>query len=462
MGEWGIIQQLINKLGHGKVLNGDALKARYSHIWEMDRPLQAKAVLLPGTTEDLVTIMKTCYQFGQSVVVHGGLTNLVGSTQSSIHEMVISMEKMNRVLEVDEKNRTLTAEAGAILETVQLAALNKDLMFPLNFGAKGSAQIGGAISTNAGGLKVFKYGMTRNLVLGLEVVLADGRVINSMKKLIKDNTGYDLKQLFIGAEGTLGIITKAVLKLIEKPKSRNSALLAFKDYGMVVKTLRWLESSLAGTLSAYEVLWQVTYRPMAAAVFGNSLPLGQDFPFYVLMETSGADQEKDRQCLEDLISDAMDKEMISDAILSDSPSQQEQLWELREHMDHVVAICEHDQHFDISLPIGQIEEFVQGVLKELNKLPFVRECYVFGHMADGNIHLIVDKTKGGEETVRQVNEAVYAPIQSFLGSVSAEHGIGLHKKAYLHYSRSPEEIGLMQSIKQMMDPRGILNPGKIL
>jgi FAD/FMN-containing dehydrogenase len=462
MEEWGIIQQLINKLGHGKVLTGDALKARYSHIWEMDRPIQAKALLLPDSTEDLSAIMKTCYQFGQPVVVHGGLTNLVGSTQSSLQDVVISMEKMNRILEVDEENRTLTVEAGAILESVQLAALEKDLMFPLNFGAKGSAQIGGAISTNAGGLKVFKYGMTRNLVMGLEVVLADGRVINSLKKLIKDNTGYDLKQLFIGAEGTLGVITKAVLKLIEKPKSRNSALLAFKDYTRVVKTLRWLESSLTGTLSAYEVLWQVTYRPMAAAVFGINLPLAPDFPYYVLMETSGADQDEDRRRLEDLLSDALHHGMIADAALSDSPAQQEQLWELREHMDHVVARCQHDQHFDISLPIGQIEEYVQGVLKELDKIAFVRECYVFGHMADGNIHLIVDKTKAGEESVNAVNEAVYTPIQSFGGSVSAEHGIGMHKKAYLHYSRSPDEISLMQSLKQMMDPLGILNPGKIL
>ncbi len=462
MDELGIIKQLINKLGQGKVLTDDELKARYSHIWEMDRPLQAKALLLPDSTEDLVIIMKTCYQFGQPVVVHGGLTNLVGSTQSSNQDVVISMEKMNRILEVDEDNRTLTVEAGAILENIQQAAWNKNLMFPLNFGAKGSAQIGGAISTNAGGLKVFKYGMTRNLVLGLEVVLADGTLISSLKKLIKDNTGYDLKQLFIGAEGTLGIITKAVLKLIEKPRSRNSALLAFEDYNRVVKTLKWLESNLAGTLSAYEVLWQVTYRPMAAAVFGNNLPLAPDFPYYVLMETSGADQEKDRQRLEHLLSDALDQEMITDAAPSDSPAQQEQLWELREHMDHVVALCQHDQHFDISLPIGQIEEYVLGVLMELDKLPFVRECYVFGHMADGNIHLIVDKTKQGKETINAVNEVVYAPIQSYGGSVSAEHGIGMHKKAYLHYSRSPEEIGLMQSLKQMMDPLGILNKGKIL
>ncbi|WP_232834955.1 FAD-binding oxidoreductase [Pleomorphovibrio marinus] len=462
MSQDNLLEAFMGQLGTEGVLTGEALNERYSHIWEMDQPLRAKALLLPRTTEEVIQIMKICTHYAQPVVMHGGLTNLVGSTQSNEKEVVISLERMNRILELDEDNRTLTVEAGAILENVQQAAWNKNLMFPLNFGAKGSAQIGGAISTNAGGLKVFKYGMTRNLVLGLEVVLADGTLISSLKKLIKDNTGYDLKQLFIGAEGTLGIITKAVLKLIEKPRSRNSALLAFEDYNRVVKTLKWLESNLAGTLSAYEVLWQVTYRPMAAAVFGNNLPLAPEFPYYVLMETSGADQEKDRQRLEHLLSDALDQGMITDAALSDSPAQQEQLWELREHMDHVVALCRHDQHFDISLPIGQIEEYVLGVLMALDKLPFVRECYVFGHMADGNIHLIVDKTKQGEETINAVNEVVYAPIQSYGGSVSAEHGIGMHKKAYLHYSRSPEEIRLMKSLKQMVDPLGILNPGKIV
>ncbi len=456
-----IIRSFREKIGSDKVLDAEDLMSRYSHIWEMDKPLCAKALLLPTSTEELSSIMGLCHEAGQPVVVHGGLTNLVGSTQSTEEEVVISMEKMNRILEVDPENRTLTVEAGAILENIQKAALEKDLMFPLNFGAKGSAQIGGAISTNAGGLKVFKYGMTRNLVMGLEVVLADGRVISSLKKLMKDNTGYDLKQLFIGAEGTLGIVTKAVLKLIERPKSRNSALLAFQSYSNVVKILKWLESNLAGTLSAYELLWKVTYIPMARTVFNDSFPLPAEYPYYVLMETSGGDQDYDKAKFEQLLSQALDQGLLEDAALADTPTQQEKLWELREHIDHVVTLCEYDQHFDISLPMGKIEEYVLGVRKQLQQLPYFRECYVFGHMADGNIHLIVDKSTGDETTIKEVNEIIYAPISSMGGSVSAEHGIGVHKKPYLRHARTKVEIDLMRQIKQLFDPKGILNGGKI-
>jgi FAD/FMN-containing dehydrogenases len=225
-----IINELKEKIGAEKVLTGESVKERYFHVWQMDESLNAKAVLLPKTTQEVSDILKICHAHKQSVVVHGGLTNLVGSTETEGNEIVISTEKMNAIEEVDEQSRTMTVQAGVILEAVQNAAKEKELLFPLNFGAKGSAQMGGVISTNAGGLRVFRYGMTRNLVLGLEAVLADGTIISSIKKIIKDNSAYDLKQLFIGSEGTLGIITKAVLKLVEAPKSRNSAFVGFNDY----------------------------------------------------------------------------------------------------------------------------------------------------------------------------------------------------------------------------------------
>ena len=258
-----IITQLKRALATTQILTGEALKERYTHIWRMDEPLQALAVILPKTTAEVATALKICHAHHQPVVVHGGLTNLVGSTEMTDgQEIVISMEKMNGIEEVDVQSRTMTVQAGVILENVQNAAKEKDLLFPLNYGAKGSAQIGGAISTNAGGLRVFRFGMTRNLVLGIEAVLADGTVISSLKKVIKDNSGYDIKQLFIGSEGTLGVVTKAVLKLVEAPKSRNSAWIGLTDYHKVVQLLKFMDSGLAGTLSGFELLWKASFVGM--------------------------------------------------------------------------------------------------------------------------------------------------------------------------------------------------------
>ena len=217
------VNELIQHLGVDQVLVGTSLSERYEHIWRMDQSLKAKALVLPRSTEEVSSIMKICHQYDQQVSIFGGLTNLTGATEVSTQEVVISLEKLNKIIDIDEQARTMTVETGVILESIQNAASDKDLLFPLNFGAKGSAQIGGIISTNAGGLRVLRFGMTRHLVLGLEVVLADGTILSSLKKIIKDNAGYDLKQLFIGSEGTLGIVTKAVLRLHELPKSRVSA-----------------------------------------------------------------------------------------------------------------------------------------------------------------------------------------------------------------------------------------------
>jgi len=228
-----MINKLRAQLGPDKVLTDQDVHERYAHIWTMDQPLQAKAVILPRTTADVSTALKICHAHQQAVVVHGGLTNLVGGTQTQGHEVVIALEKMNQIEEVDSQSRTMTVQSGVILEYIHQAAEAADLLFPLSFGAKGSAQIGGVISANAGGLRVFRYGVTRQLVLGIEAVLADGTVINSLKKIIKDNSAYDLKQLFIGSEGTLGIITRAVLKLVEAPRSRTSAYVGINDYNKV-------------------------------------------------------------------------------------------------------------------------------------------------------------------------------------------------------------------------------------
>ena len=457
-----ILETLIDLLGKEKILSGDDLKQRYHHIWHMDKPLNAKAITLPRTTEEVASVLKACHAQNQSVIVYGGLTNLVGSTETFGEEVIISMEKMTAIEEVDVQSRTMTVQSGVLLENVQNAAKENDLLFPLNFGAKGTAQIGGAISTNAGGLQVFRFGMTRNLVLGLEVVLADGTIISSLKKIIKDNSGYDLKQLFIGSEGTLGVITKAVLKLVEAPKSRNSAFVAFDEYEKVVTFLKYMDSGLAGTLSGFEVIWKNTYQAMTSPPAAMKPPLPYDFKYYVLLETLGSDQEQDQNRLQKLLETALEIELVLDAVMANTASDLAWFWQIREDVHVLVSQCNNDQHFDISLPIPLIGDLVEKIQKQVYDLAEVEKVFAFGHIADGNIHFIIGKSEESPALIKKINDIIYLPLKTIGGSVSAEHGIGIHKKKYLSICRTPAELQLMKSIKQMMDPKGILNPGKII
>ncbi len=454
-----LLQQLNDTLGNHQILTGEAVSNRFSHIWEADRPLNAKAVLLPRNTEEVSHILRICHEHGQPIIIHGGLTNLVGATEAQEDQLVISLEKMNNIQEVDTQSRTITVQAGVILENIQKEALAHKLLFPLNFGAKGSAQIGGIISTNAGGLRVLRYGMTRDLVLGLQAVMADGTIIDSHKKMIKDNTGYDLKQLFIGSEGTLGIVTQAVLKLYEAPNSRCGALVALNSYQNVVEFLKYIDQGLAGLLSAFELMWNITYRAQTA---DNKAPIDYQYPYYVLLESLGSEQQGDQERLFHLLEKAQQLNLIKEAVPATSASELERIWEIREQVDRMVGQCRNPQHFDISLPIAAIGPLVDQLLDELMMESEVIKVFPFGHVADGNIHLVVDKKEPSDELTQRINEIVYAPLNNLGGSISAEHGIGLDKKPYLKLSRSTEEIALMNTLKRTLDPQGILNPGRIL
>ena len=457
-----MIQALIELLGEERVLTGAALDSRYVHIWKMNDGLSAKALVIPNNTEEVSQIMKLADAHQQKVIVYGGLTNLVGSTETEGDEIVISMEKMNAIEEIDTESRTMTVQAGVILQNVQEMADRNDLLFPLNFGAKGSAQMGGIISTNAGGLRVFRFGMTRTLVLGLEVVLADGSVISSLKKIIKDNSAYDLKQIFIGSEGTLGIITRAVLKLVEKPLSRVSAFVGINEYKQVVSLYKYLDKGLAGKLSAYELMWPETYKACTAKRTGQAPPLIQDHKYYVLVELMGSDQTQDHQALQALIEKALMDGQIEDAVLSHTESDLEWFWKIREDVHAFVSLCKVDQHFDISMPMPEIGDYVDSVSKKLRENKDVEWVFPFGHVADGNVHFVVGKLNDSEELTLWVNDVVYSPLKDLMGSVSAEHGIGLHKKKYLALCRTPEEIELMKRLKKSLDPHGLLNRSKVL
>jgi len=372
------------------------------------------------------------------------------------------MEKMNQIEEVDTQSRTVTVQAGAILETIQMAIAAEDMFLPLNFGAKGSAQIGGIIATNAGGLQVFRYGMTRNLILGLEVVMADGTIISGLKKIIKDNSAFDLKQLFIGSEGTLGIVTKAVLKIIEAPKSRTSAFVGINDYDKVIHFLKFMDKELAGNLSSYELIWENSYKVMTGPQNDIKPPIPYGYKYYVLIEGLGIDQNQDQARLQFLLEQAFEKEIILDAAIADGGSDLEWFWTIREDVHQLKSDCSIDHHFDISIPIPEIGVYVDETVKKLNLIDGVHKVFAFGHVADGNIHFIVDKENVSPALKKDIDLTVYTPLKKLGGSVSAEHGIGLHKKAYLDLCRSPEEIALMKVLKKALDPKNLLNPGKVI
>ena len=457
-----IIKKFRNVIDDTSIIKGNDLKSRFYHIWKTDISLESICVLLPRNTKQVSEIMKICYENDQEVVIHGGLTNLVGATKSNNSQVVISLEKMNKIIEIDKESKTLTCESGVILEDLINACEENDLLLPLNFGARGSAQIGGAVSTNAGGLRVFKYGMTRNLVLGTEAVLPNGKVINSLKKLIKDNSGYDLKQIFIGSEGTLGIVTKVVLRLYELPSSRLTALSGLNSYDNVLRLLKYLEKNLAGNLSGFELLWNETYKTMVGEKTNYNKYLPDTHKYYVFIESTGSDYENDYSKLEDVISDSLEKGYIEDAVIGKNDKEQRNIWGIREDVSVLVDERKYDQHFDISIPTSLIGVVIDKITAELKKNKDVKTIFPFGHVADGNIHFIIGKDSGEDSITKEVNKIIYSNTESVNGSISAEHGIGLDKKEYLKNSRNKEEIELMKLLKKSIDPKNILNPGRIL
>ncbi len=456
-----LLEYLNKKLTSNQILLEDALMSRYTHIWKMDEGLKAKVVVLPESTEDVSEILKICNKLKQKVVIHGGLTNLVGGTETEGNDLVISLERMNIIEEVDSMSRTITAEAGVILQAIHAKADEHNLFFPLNFGAKGTAQVGGIISSNAGGLRVLKYGMTRKLVLGLEVVLADGTIISGLKKIVKDNSGYNLNQLFVGSEGTLGIVTKAVFQLYEKPTSRQSCMAAVSDYDSVVAFMKHMDAGLAGLLSGFELMWNNYYQMATSSPSLVKPPLPQEHPYYVLVESLGSDNDSDRDKMTGLLESALHKNLIEDAVMAHSESDMNWFWTIREDVRAAVSQMKVDQHFDISLPISKIGEVIDTMLATLKNLKGVEQIITFGHVADGNIHLIIGKDTDAAELTLAINEIIYAPLKDIGGSVSAEHGIGLHKRAYLELCRTESEIQTMQLLKRTLDPLNILNPRNI-
>jgi FAD/FMN-containing dehydrogenase len=422
---------------------------------------KAQAIIRPANTHEVSEVLRLCHAAGQSVVTHGGLTGLVGGAVAGPGDIVVSLERMTAIDPVDVINRTVTVDAGVPLQKVHEVAEQADLLFPLDLGARGSCTIGGNISTNAGGNSVIRYGMTREQLLGIEAVLADGTIISSLNGVLKNNTGYDLKQLFVGSEGTLGIVTRAVLRLRPLPRTRQTALVAIDGFEKVGRFLRKMDSALGGTLSAFEVMWNDFYALIAGDNSRHKQPLDSSYPFYVLLESTGAHERFDLECFEEALADAFETGLISDAALAQSKQQRENLWAIRDDIEELNRKLFPSIVFDVSLDIPQMDEYVNEVREHLSNRWPDSKMVVFGHLGDGNIHIVV--TVGSLEPldVNVVEDIVYEALGRRSGVISAEHGIGLDKREYLKHSRSKEEIALMRTLKQALDPGGILNPGKI-
>ncbi|MBT4521052.1 MAG: FAD-binding oxidoreductase [Halieaceae bacterium] len=416
--------------------------------------------LKPRTTEQVSSILALCNAAGQALVPIGGRTGLVNGLYQTQSELGLSLERMNAVEEIDCENRTMTVQAGCILQVAAEAAEREGLLLPLDLGARGSATIGGNVATNAGGNRVIRYGMMRDMVLGLEVVLADGTVVSSLNKMQKNNTGYDLKHWFIGAEGTLGVVTRGVLRLRSLPISQNTAFLAADDFDSVSRLLRWVDVRTAGTLSAFEVMWPEFYHHITRAGSNHKPPLPHGSPLYVLVETLGSDQQADAENFENMLAGALEEGLVTDAILTRSQSERNALWEIRDDVLELFSLGP-TVTFDISLTLDKMEAFVEDVRSRMSA--FAQPiCVIFGHLGDGNLHVMIGSKDLGEFDPLALEAMLYTIVEQYQGSVSAEHGIGLAKREHLHCSRNEAELELMCKMKRMMDPNNILNPNKIL
>jgi FAD/FMN-containing dehydrogenase len=453
-----LLQQLEAIVGEAGILTGDALAGRSAGIWSGGE-LQALALLRPQTTGEVSEVMKLCHAAGQVVVPAGGMTGLAGGHESTSADIVLSTERMNRIESMDARSRTMVVEAGVILQTVHERAAEHGLMFALDLGARASCSIGGNIATNAGGVRVLRYGMMREQVLGLETVLADGTIVSSMFDVLKNNTGYDLRQMFIGSEGTLGIITRAVLRLHEAPRRIETALLAVSSWDKVMELLRYFDAALPGALEAFEVLWRDHYVLNTGPHSSIDPPLETDTPYYILMDVFISDNERGRDKLEELLTTALEQGEIEDGALAHSETERGKFWQIRESFEPEQDRYDLIYGYDVSLPLEAMADYVNSVRAALTGRFSDAALLAYGHIGDGNLHFSI--YPGASRDRDAIDEMVYHPLQALRGSVSAEHGIGLEKKAYLGYTRSASEIELMRRLKRMMDPGNILNPGKL-
>ena len=423
-------------------------------------------ILRPGSTAEVSAICKLATEHRIALVPQGGNTGLVGGQTPHHGEVVISMRRMDKIREVDTASNTMTCEAGVILQNAQQRAADADRLFPLSLGAEGSCTIGGNLSTNAGGTAALAYGVAREMALGLEVVLADGRILNGLSKLKKDNTGYDLRNLFIGAEGTLGIITAATLKLFPRPRAVETAFVGLKSPADALRLLEISRDEAAGSLTSFELLADIAVDFSVRHGIDVRHPLSAKHPWYVLMELSSP-RDDARATLEAILARGMEDGIVDDAVIAANLSQRGGFWKLRDEMSSAQKPEGGSIKHDVSVPVAAVPDFIAEADAAVIKLIPGARPVPFGHLGDGNIHYNVSQPVGGNTADfmarwHEVNAVVFAIVLRMGGSISAEHGIGVLKRDELPEVKDKVAIELMRGIKAMLDPLGIMNPGKVL
>lgn len=440
----------------GAVRIGAEVPERNRADWGSDQPVVPRALLLPRSTEEVAAALRLCHAHGQGVTVQGGMTGLAGGATPDEADIALSLERLSGVEEVDTAAATLTALAGTPLAEVQQAAAEAGFRCGIDLGARGSCTLGGTIATNAGGVQVLRYGMARRNVLGLEAVLADGTVLRHLNKMAKDNAGWDWTQLFIGSEGCFGVITRAVIALHPVGGEAQTALCALDGFPAALALLRRAERALAGRLLAFEAMWADFYATAIGPV-GLPAPLPPGSPLYVLIEAEAAAEE-----FAEVLGRLQAEGILGAAVLARSEAERRRLWTLRESPADYRRCLPPTVGFDVSLPLARMEAAVEELRRLLHRRWPAATPVFFGHVADSNLHLIVPLPGLTAEAKAAMEQAVYAVVAGYGGSISAEHGIGRLKRAYLPLSRSAAEMALLATVKQALDPKGILNPGRML
>ncbi|MEX2631471.1 MAG: FAD-binding oxidoreductase [Tistlia sp.] len=465
--------QILDAVGEEGVVAAPADMARYLAEERGRFVGRAAFVVRPASTAEVAEVVKLCAAAGVGVVPQGGNTSLVGGSIpfEEGDEIVLSLERMTRIRELDADNFTITVEAGVILQQVQEAAAAADRLFPLSLGAEGSCRIGGNIASNAGGVQVLRYGNMRDLVLGLEVVLPDGRIWDGLRALRKDNTGYDLKQLFVGSEGTLGVVTAAVLKLYARPREVVTAFVAVPDPAAALALLGRLRAASGESVTSFELIPRLILEFALRHIEGCRDPLSAPQPWYLLVELFGGREDGGlREALEEALAAAYEDGTVLDAALAESETQRRAFWQLRENLTEAQKFEGGSIKHDVSVPVSAVPAFLKEAEAKCRELVPGCRPVPFGHLGDGNIHFNVSQPEGGGAAEREaflagwdaMNRAVHDIVHRHRGSISAEHGIGRLKLAENARFKSPVELDLMRAVKQALDPHGIMNRGKVL
>ena len=444
------------------VLSGTDIPSRNLQDTSYISAVRPLAVVRPDTPEDIAAAVSICAAHDMVMVPQGGLTGLAGGGHPIEGAVMISLERFSGIEELDADAATITVRAGTPLEVIQRAADEAGFFIALDLGARGSCQIGGNLSTNAGGNRVIRYGMAREMVLGLEYVLPDGTLVTGLNKMMKNNSGYDIKQLFLGSEGTLGVITRAVLRLHPKPGCVNAALCGLETFEDVVKLLGAARRGLGPMLSAFEVMWPDYWHEATVTVKGIRAPISGQHGFYVLVEMQGLDEEIDGARFMQWVEAAFEAGLIKDAAVSQSMADVTDFWRTRDAAAEFGTVLGPHCAFDIGLPLGAMNEFADVCRSRLSAaIPDALSVY-YGHVGDGNIHIVALSRGAASQPVDAISAIVYDTVRQFDGTVSAEHGIGLLKKKYIGYTRTQRELDLMRRVKRALDPKQLLNPGKVI